>query len=190
MAAEIVPAPRTDRTQVGVTAAGVISENGDPSVYGSTGSPSTQVVYGQLLGLKAGDLVTGVLLRNQTAAAGTLPTTARFGIADSTGKILALSGNDTALALWGTGANPHAFTAAYTVLADGGYFACFVVNGTWGSTQPLMIRGSVQTSAYAAFGSSPPPLFSWAAQTDLPAVNSSMTISGTANITPFYVGFY
>lgn len=187
MSAEITQAQKVDRTQIAQTATGVISENGSPSVFNGTTAPTTQSVYAVLLGLRAGDVVTGVLLRNPTAAAGTLPTTARFGIADATGKILALSGNVTALASWPVGACPFALTAPYTVLADAGYYACFVVNGTWGTTQPAPIRSS-QVNAFQAFGSAAPPALTWASQTDLPAVNSSLTLTGATQA--YYMAFY
>lgn len=181
--------PKSDRTQIRATAAGIITDNGNISLFANTAAPATQSVYGQLLGLRAGDPVTGVLLRNSTAAAGSLPTTARFGIADSTGKILALSGNDTALALWGLGANPHALAAPYVVPSDGGYFACFVVNGVWGTTQPTPARGTGQTSIGLAFGSNPPENFVWAGQTDLPIVGSSLTLT-TSSTLGYYMAFY
>jgi hypothetical protein len=143
-----------------------------------------------LLGLRGGTTVTGVVLRNLTAAVGTNPTTARFGIADNTGKVLAIGGNANAAAGWAAGALQFAFTAPYTTLADGGYFACFVVNGTWGSTQPALIRAQNNVAGpLAAIGSNTIPGFSWTGQTDLPAVSSSLTIT-TPLVQGFYMGFY
>lgn len=177
----------TVRTQIGLTASGVISEPFFAQAVATTAAPVTQTVYGTLNGLRAGDVVTGVFTRNTTAAVGTLPTTARFGIADATGKILARSGNDTALALWPLGPNPHAFAAPYTVLADGGYFACMVVDGVWGSTPPTPLFGASNT-AYTAFGSAAPLNFAWTVQTDLPAVGAFATL--TASGRSYYLAFY
>lgn len=179
----------TPRDQLGRTAAGVLVESGNSTLYTTGTAPVSQSVYGTLLGLRGGDIVTGIALRNNTAAAGSLPTTARFGIADSTGKILALSGNDTALALWPTGANPHALAAPYTVLADGGYFACFVVNGVWGTTPPTPIRQTGSGLIAGALGSAAPEAFVWTGQTDLPIVGNSMTITTAATL-GYYIAFY
>src|SRR3990167_8391695 len=162
--------PTRDREQLAQTAMGVISEPFSPELATTSTAPTSQTVYGILVGLRAGDVVTGVLLRNAVAAAGTAPTTARAGLADSTGKILILSGNVGAAASWPVGAMPLAFTAPYTVLADGGYFACFVVNGTWGTTQPTPQRIGASAAANIAFGSNAIPAFAWTGQTDLPAV--------------------
>jgi hypothetical protein len=175
------------RSQLAQTAAGVISENYPPYVATSSNAPTSQVVFGYLLGLRAGDVVTGILLRSAVAAAGTAPTTARFGIANSAGVILALSGNINAAASWPVGGVLGALTAPYTVLADGGYFACFVVNGTWGTTQPTLNRTSGLAGS-GAVGGNVTPSFSWAGQTDLPAVGNSLTMTSLAN--GQYIGFY
>lgn len=179
------------RGESALKATGILSETGQPTLYTNTSAPATQVVYGNLLGLVAGDVVTGVVLRIVTAAAGSLPTTARFGIADSTGKILAISGNLNALANWAAGAMPYPFAAPYTVLASGGFFACFVVNGVWGTTQPLPMAqsGATPQAALTALGANAPPSFSWAAQTDLPAVGSSLTLTSGTNH-GYYLAFY
>lgn len=178
------------RNQIETTAAGVISAPFHATVASTATAPATQVVYGVLIGLRAGDVVTGLLMRNQVAAAGTLPTTARAGLADSTGKILALSGNVNALASWAAGPNAWAFTAPYTVPSDGGYFACFVVNGTWGSTQPTPILvTNVGAAALTAFGTAPPPNFTWTGQTDLPAAGASLTIT-TGSARTYYLAAY
>lgn len=180
----------TPRSQLAVTAQGLVAENFPVIATASTASPNTQVVYGGLVGLRGGDIATGILLRIAIAAAGASPTTARFGLADSTGKILVLSGNLNAAANWTAGAAPMPFTAPYTVPADGGYIPCFVVNGTWGGTQPTIAKGpAVNVAALAAYGSNPPVEFAWSGQTDLPAVSSSVTLT-TQTANNFYFGVY
>lgn len=178
-----------NRTQVGATSEGLIVETGHPTLYASFMAPSTQTVYGALLGLSAGDSVTGIVLRNSTAAAGTLPTTARFGIADSTGKILAISANLNALASWPVGAMQCALTTPLPISLTGGYYACFVVNGVWGTTQPTPARAGGTAASTTAVGTAPPAGFSWAGQADLPAVNSSLTLTSGMSI-DYYLGFY
>lgn len=177
------------REQLARTAAGVISEPFSPFSTPSTAAPTSQSIEGILIGLRAGDVVTGIILRVNVAAAGTSPTTARFGLADSTGKILVLSGDLKTAAEWPQGAVKFAFTAPYTVLADGGYFPCFVVNGTWGTTQPTLTRGTSYTAATPAVSGKAPPGFSWNTQSDLPAIGSSLTITPTS-ILPFYQAAY
>lgn len=182
--------PTKDRTQLAATAAGIISENFGLAAAGQASAPTSQVVWGWLLGLRAGDVVTGLQVRLVVAAAGTAPTTARFGLADSTGKIVALSGNVGAAASWVAGPSAFAFTTSYTVPADGGYYGCFVVNGVWGTTQPTVVLCQALTGATStAFGSSAPPGFKWTAQTDLPGVGSSLTLT-TGTTFPFYVAAY
>lgn len=177
------------RQQLARTAAGVISENFNPGTGETMSVPTSQVVYGQLLGLRAGDVATGIRLRIGVAAAGTSPTTARFGLANSAGTILILSGNVNTAAEWPIGPVKFAFTAPYTLLADGGYFPCFVVNGTWGTTQPTLLKGSGATfNAMTALAGEAPIGFKWTSQADLPAVGSPLTFStGTAL---WYMGVY
>jgi hypothetical protein len=153
-------------------------------------APTSQAVFGTLIGLRGGDVLTGLKMRNATAAAGTTPTTARFGLADATGKILILSGNVNAAATWAAGVNTFPFTATFTVPSDGGYFACFVVNGTWGSTQPTPVNMTNSgAGSFGADGANPPINFTWAAQTDLPAVSSSVTITAQSTKTYWFEAY-
>jgi hypothetical protein len=166
---------------------GLIVENFNPVLATAGTAPATQVAYGEVVGLANGELITGIALWNQVAAAGTLPATARFGIADSTGKILAISGNENALAQWAVGINKHPLAAPYTIPADGLYYLCFVVNGVWGTTQPTPLR--VTGGLGAAMVPTPQRTFQWAAQTDLPAVGSSLTLA-TGSAVPYYLAAY
>lgn len=153
-------------------------------------APNTQQLFGSAVWVRGGTTLTGVKFRCGVAAAGTLPTTARFGIADSSGKMLAISGNVNALANWAAGANSIPFAATYVPPADGILFPCFVVNGTWGSTQPTMaVIFSAATAAFNADGSYPPLAFSWTGQTDLPVVGASVTMN-TASIRSYYLALY
>jgi len=159
------------------------------SVCTAATAPATQSVWGTAVYATAGSSITGLKLRNSAAAAGSLPTTARFGLADNTGKILVLSANLNALASWPTGAASYPFTAPLTLTYSGVYFPCFVVNGTWGSTQPTPIRCANSNLALTADGTNPPVNFVWAGQTDLPAVGSSVTITGATG-TVYWIGLY
>lgn len=190
---EIASDPSQSTEDLALRAAGLLGVSGDESTYTQSDPPPTQVVHAQLIGLRGGDTVTGVALSNAVPAAGTLPTTVRSGIADSTGKILALSGNANTLAIWAPGGNASKvllpFTAPFVIPLSGAYFACFVVNGVWGTTQPGPMRGSGASAAGSAMPGFAPKTFALAGQTDLPAVNSSLTpITGSGRC--YWMAFY
>lgn len=172
-----------------LAAQGLVSETADPGLYGTAVAPTSQTVYGALIGLAQGDVATGLILRLAVAASGTAPTEARVGLADSSGNIVVLSGSVKAATSWVAGASNFAFTAPYTVPADGGYYACFVVNGTWSFTQPTIMRGAATAAAMTAYGSHAPPGFSWASQTDLPAVGAALTLTSGPAVS-YYMAVY
>jgi hypothetical protein len=150
---------------------------------------STGVVFGRLLGLVGGTTVTGVVLQIGTAAAGTNPTTARFGIANSAGQILAISANLNASTSWGTvGQAAFPFSAPISAPSTGGYYACWLVVGTWGTTQVGCYRG-IFPGGGAAANSGAVRWFEWTGQSDLPIVGNSLTLTNTSTPT-FYAGFY
>lgn len=176
------------RLQLAQSAAGILTETASPLLHTSSAAFTTQTVYGYLLGLKAGDVVNGLLMRNTTAAATANPTTCRVGIADSTGKILQLSNNLNAAANFPLGPCALSLSATYTVPSDGGYYACIVVNGVWG-TPPTPIRFTTAAAQTIAYSTNAPPSFLWSGQTDLPAINSSVTLT-TGNTLCHYMAFY
>jgi hypothetical protein len=178
-----------DQAQLAQQAAGVISENGPPFLFPTAVLPATQQVAGALIGLRGGDIATGIVLRNTVAAAGTPPTTVRFGLADSTGKILVLSANLNALANWVQGPIQFPFTAPYTVLTDGSYYAVFVVNGAWGTTQPTPIRAGYSQWYANALPGKLPGAIQQTGQTDLPAIGASVPVAGGTNVF-YYMGVY
>jgi hypothetical protein len=188
---ELSAAPVTPKTRAQIlsSAGGVITETENPSSLAIFTAASGGAVYGRLLGLRAGDVITGLVVRVSVAAAGTAPTTVRVGLADATGKILVLSGNLNAASNFPAGAAILAFTAPYTVLADGGYYPVLFVSGVWGSTSPTLLNTGVQTATNGALGAFAPPGITWTGQTDLPAIGSSVTLS-TASVRSFYMGLY
>ena len=178
------------REQIRQKASGVITENMHPGAPSGTAAFTSQQVNGFLVGLRAGDVVTGIAVRVAVAATGTNPTTVRVGLADSTGKVLVLSGNLNTSALQATGAAQLAFSAAYTVPTDGGYFALVFVNGTWGTTQPTVIKSGATTAAYSALSGALLPSIGIAAQSDLPSVGASLSsITTPIGFSP-WVGLY
>lgn len=168
-------------------ALGVQFEPYPVALAASTAASPTQQIWGSALYATAGASITGVKIRNAVAAAGTLPTTARFGLADSTGKMLALSSNVNALANWGLGVcsfpiTTDGGTTKYVTTYSGVYYACMVVNGVWGTTQPTPVlpSASISNLPFSADGSFPAPSFTLTGQTDLPAVGSSVAITTPA----------
>jgi len=175
-----IPGGSSDtRPQIALTAGGLITETFPASVTSGNVAPPTGAIEASMVGFLAGDVVTGIVIRNSTAAAGSLPTTCRFGIADSTGKMLILSGNLNALANWGTGLLQFPFTSPLTISVTGGYYLSFIVNGTWGTTQPTPIVGASASLAAGAVGASPPLYGAQTGQTDLPAIGNSFTLNPT-----------
>lgn len=152
-------------------------------------APVSQRVFGVAVYATAGATITGIKMRNTVAAAGTSPTIARFGLADNTGKMLALSANVNAAANFPSGVIAVPLTAPFTLGYSGVYFPCYVVNGSWGTTQPTPgLIGSSSGGWDVADGTNPPPSFIWSGQTDLPAVGSSLTITGSGG--RFYMALY
>lgn len=153
-------------------------------------APSSGAICGMAVYATAGATLTGIKTAIATAAAGTSPTTARFGVADNTGKILAVSANVNAAASWPTGIAAFPFSAPIAAAYSGVYILCFIVNGTWGSTQPTTYAVSSGSAAgLIADGANPPPSFQWTAQTDLPAVNSSLTMT-TPTTRQYWLALY
>lgn len=173
-------------------AAGVQFEPFPAQALSAVTAPSTQLQTSVLIGVLPGATLNGILFRTAAAAAGSLPTTARFAALDITGKVLVRSANVNALANWTLGPNGIPFSAPYQVPAGTtALYATFVVNGTWGTTQPTILNAGTQpASTMVAFGTAAPPSFVVAAVADLPAVGASVVISGTAAVRGYYMAFY
>lgn len=127
--------PIKSRAELANTGRGILTET-FPLHLASTGlTPATQTVYASLIGLRAGDVVTNIVVDTLTAGTSTAPTGIFVGLYDKTGLSLAISSNLSASGNW-TATGPHncAVTAPYAVTADDSYFAVFLENGTWGGT--------------------------------------------------------
>lgn len=171
-------------------ALGVQFQTANPAVLAATTAWTTQQIRGTALYATAGALLTGIKMRCGVAAAGTTPTTARLGLADSAGKILVVTANVNAAASWPAGVATFPFTAPYTLLASGAYFPCLCINGVWGTTQPtpLNAQGPAGT-ALVADGANPPVSFLMTAQADLPAVGASLVLTASSNLC-YWFGLY
>lgn len=181
---------KTGRRQaLSQSVAGILVENYAPeAAQGNT--PASGTVHGTLLGLLNGDTITGIMVRNSQAAVGAgVPTTVRFGIADSTGKMLAISANVNAAANFPQGACGIPLASPLPITADGGYYACFIINGAWTTAAQFLAVQTTTAASLTAFGSNPPPVFGWAGQTDLPAVGASLTMTAGPSH-GYYIAFY
>lgn len=167
--------PRASRDQLVATARGLVSQSWDLANNNTATTLSTQTIRGSLLGLWGGDVVTNIVVCVGTASGGTAPTLVRLGLLDKTGKVLATTADVHATAIT-VGFQAFALTAAYTAPTTDAYYAAMVINGVWGTTQPQFIIGnSGVTAPGKALGSNPRRAFDQTSQTDLPAVNSSVT---------------
>jgi hypothetical protein len=171
-------------------ALGLQYEDFNPQLGTAVASFATQDIFGSAVYMAAGSIITGVKVRNTTAATGTLPTTARFGLLDYAGKVLVRSASTTALASWGAGVLAFPFTAPFTLAYGGIYFPCAVVNGAFGSNNPTLLYSNSIVNSQVADGANPPSAFVQTGQTDLPAVGSSVTISGDASGRVYWFGLY
>lgn len=170
------------RDQLRLNAEGILAESLNPNTSVAAQAYSTGNVYGQLVGLRAGDVVSGIAVAVAVPATGTAPTVVRVGIANSAGTMLAVSANVNATAFTAVGVQSVALTAPYTILASGAYFLVYIIVGAWGTQQPTFWRGnSVSNTVLTALAGGVIPAFVWAGQADLPAVNGALTISTTTN---------
>jgi hypothetical protein len=138
-------------------------------------------ITGTAIWIPTNTLLTGCKIRNGQAAVGTLPTVARFGLADMTGKVLALGPNQNDLASWAAGPRAFPFTAQFTTTYSGIYFPMFINSTAFGTTVPQ--AGGININAAAASADSPsvPLCFVVTGQTDLPAVGASVSLGSQPN---------
>lgn len=173
------------RSSILVEQLGLLAESSPLGSYVAGAALTSQRVQGVAIGLRAGDVVSSLAFCVTVAAVnGGSPTHMRACLAGSTGTVLIRTADVTAAASWPIGIVSVPLSANYTVLADGLYYVVIVQNGAFGTTQPSFARAAaVDVSQNAAIGSAPPRAWQWAAQTDLPAVNSALTITAATAYT-------
>ena len=139
------------------------------------------------IGLRSGDVVTNMIASVTTAAAGAVPTLIRMGIADSTGKMLAVTADLKSDAQW-TAQQEAVFplSAQLTIPAEGLYYLCIIEVGAFGGT-PLQLRRFGTAGIITAVGTGKLISAAQSGLTDLPAVNSSLVLV-TAGYDAFYMG--
>ena len=139
------------------------------------------------VGLRNGDVVANVIASITTAAAGAVPTLIRLGLADSTGKMLAVTADVKSDAQWtalGLGVFP--LSAAYTVPADGLFYLCIIEVGAFGGT-PLQVRRQSTAGSLPALTGGKLMMAAQTGLTDLPTVGNSLTL-GAPSSNAIYLG--
>lgn len=146
-------------------------------------APTSQTLFGTLVGLLASDVVTNVYICVGATAVGTQPTGIFLGLYSTGGALLASTADLHASAIW-TGGNKvvqAAFSSPYTVTASGGYYLAFLQNGTWGTTALQLLRGN-QTAATlgTALSGGVTPAVTQTGQATLPST-ATFTSGATTN---------
>lgn len=168
---------------------GVLSESFPMQADAVSTTLTAGTIWVAALGLLAGDVVSKVGFHLVTAAAGTVPTSFVAGIADATGKMMAVTGELKADPQWtavGQIEVRFSLMAPWTVPASGLYYVVFMQVGAWGTTQPAIGRSNaLQISPFAG------SFFLWgqagSGQTVLPAVGANLPAGITASSAPYYV---
>lgn len=171
-----------------VAGKGLISEGLPVLLCASSLTPVSQTVYALPQGLKQGQVVTNIVLNVITAGAGTVPTSIFVGLCDSTGARVAVSANLKSSVIWtATGYAVAPLTPAYTVPADGLYYAEFLQDTTaaWGTTALILNRPSSASASMGSnlVGAGAPTAWSQTGQATIP---TQATITG--NSTPPWMG--
>jgi hypothetical protein len=168
-----------ERIRVRDAAFGIAGQTYDMMGTGGTGTtPVSQVIYGALVGLIAGDVVTNILMFCTVAAGGTNPTGVYSAICSNTTTRVAVSNNLNTTAFKTVsvyGALP--LSSPYTVPTTGAYYLCVLVNGTWGTTQPTLTKSGVANTPISIAGTGGLP---WVVnQTGQATISATPTLVGT-----------
>lgn len=144
------------RRQIQLAARGLIAETYDlEASIGNGTTIGTQAIYGSLVGLAAGDVITNIVACVPVAGAGTVPTLIKLAIVSTAGVVLAATANIAASAGWtSVGLPQFALTTPYTIPSNGGYYIAFLQNGAFATTPLQLMRvGSNNIATVSAIGS-------------------------------------
>lgn len=174
-------------------ATGHLNWNYTPVLSTSTVALGGNAILAQSIYLAPSTVITGMVLRVTTAAAGTKPTGFFVGLA-TPAKMVAQSNDLSGAAgvpLAATGPTKLAFNATYTTNAVdsplGIYYVCVLQNGSWGTTQPKVGWFSSLTGTGSALAGSNPVSCTFG-NGPFPANGSAVTQS--ANDSAIWVGLY
>lgn len=158
--------PRKDRTQLRTTGLGYISETGALQYCTASFALVAQALRATALGLRAGDVVTNIIVCVDIAAAGTAGVV-NVGLYDAAANKLAASG-DVQATLAATGVKACALTAPFTVTADAIYYAVIDMTTAYGTTQPSL-GSQTRPVTVAPLAGQPKTFWTQAGQASLPA---------------------
>jgi hypothetical protein len=140
--------PGTSRHGIALKDNGWLDEPFPKDAQSSLGSSAltSQRLYVCQLGAFDGDIISGIGLNVQTAAAGTAPTRVKACLltavaATAIGTVQAVTADVQASLVGVTKDVILPFTAPYTKVGDGSVFAGILLNGAYGTTQPSLLRG-------------------------------------------------
>lgn len=168
------PQPKRPLDDLYRSSLGVVSWNGDPSLFANASALVSQTIYALGVEYRAGQVVTNIGWTISTAASGTVPTGMFVGLSSAT-TMLMDSPNTNAAASWAGGQKAIALTSAYTIPSDGLYYHLLLLNGTFGTTNPQFSRSTTLFSPQ--FGTTFMYATAGAAATTLPAVAGAVTLS-------------
>jgi hypothetical protein len=120
----IIP-QKTPRAELLTTGQGLIAQTNDlAAISNNTAATAAQKVFGGLVALRAGDIVTNLHAYVKTAGGGT--GYARMALYSAAGAQLAISGDANTILTTTTGIVTVPLSAPYTVQADGVYYVCLL----------------------------------------------------------------
>lgn len=164
MPSVVIPG-KASRSDLRLRAEGLLAEPWPRSQISAFTALTLQTVYFQLVGLQAGDVVTGVAYHLNTNGASI--TLGKVALYDTSGNRLAVSANSTASFTSGASTNVALpFTATYTVTANAGYYVAVLNVGGTGAT---LGRDGAPTGGSDAIGTGARPMAVMTGQTDMPS---------------------
>lgn len=173
------------RIELGITGRALVAETAPLQNLASTAIPTTGSANGSTVGttagLRAGDVVTNVILF--CTVAGTSLTFAKaglFSVSGTSATFLAASASEHAQMNSGTGFKTLALTAPYTVTADGVYYVAYLQWGN-GATGATILRSTFAANAQSnQIGTGVRIAGTTATQTDLAAGSITVAADGNA----------
>lgn len=156
---------------------GLKSWNMPTHAIANTSTLTAGTTYVGLIPLRAGDVVTNIVLAPTIAAGGTAPTSFWVGLYAKSGLSLRISADVKASAAPSVALNALPLSAAYTVLTTDVYYVAVLQVGSWGSTQPSFARNNGNGAGAALSGGSIMWGNTGTGQTGLTAVDATATVS-------------
>lgn len=178
----------TARAQRALTARGLLAENFNLATATANATIATQIIYGGLIGLNAGDTVTSLVVCVHTAGSGTAPTTIKLGLTDTAGQVLAVTANVASDSKWtSTGVKKFNVGTPYPVTVSGGYYVVVLQDGAFASTALQFPRAnSVGAQELTALsGGVRPAVITSGGKTD---ISGTLTLADASASTTYWFG--